>query len=285
MKNDKFVFLILHYQVFKETKKCIDSILEKYSSKNIQIVVVDNGSTNNSGEKLKTIYTSNEKIHFVISKENLGFANGNNLGIKYIIKNLEYDFIVMTNNDIVFTQEDFIDKILEKYSIDNFAVIGPKIINPENNPYYHKFNLRSYKTQIMFIIYLYVVYFFTFFHMGNFVKRISKLKMKRRGKIQNYDDERKNVVLHGSCLIFSKKYFEIYKDIDNRTFLYCEEELLYVRIVKSKLTSIYYPYCEVFHNHGVATNTVSKNKVKKDLFVLKNQIKSNKILLHEIKEL
>ena len=55
----KISYVILHYNTIEDTKKCIDSVLN--ISKNtkqidISIVIVDNYSTNGSGEKLKELY-------------------------------------------------------------------------------------------------------------------------------------------------------------------------------------------------------------------------------------
>ena len=51
---DKFVFVILHYKTEKDTIECIESI-KKLSYKNIEIVIVDNGSQNGTGENLKNL--------------------------------------------------------------------------------------------------------------------------------------------------------------------------------------------------------------------------------------
>lgn len=85
-------------------------------------------------------------------------------------------------------------------------------------------------------------------------------------------------------MVFSSKYIEKFDGIDDRTFLYCEEELLYIRIMKNNLVSVYNPEIIIFHNEDSATNSICKNRRKKELFVLKNLIKSNKILLKELKE-
>ena len=49
----------------------------------IQIVIVDNGSGNGSAEKLREHFAARQRVHIVESPENLGFARGNNLGIRY----------------------------------------------------------------------------------------------------------------------------------------------------------------------------------------------------------
>ena len=77
----KHCFVILHFkkESLKETISCVNKILT--FDRNIlgKIVVVENGSNDGSYEHLKEVFTS-EDVVIVPSKQNLGFANGNNLG-------------------------------------------------------------------------------------------------------------------------------------------------------------------------------------------------------------
>ena len=45
-------------------------------------------------------------MHVIASEKNLGFARGNNLGIRYARSHFEPDFIVAANSDIIFEQEE-----------------------------------------------------------------------------------------------------------------------------------------------------------------------------------
>ena len=110
-------------------------------------------------------------------------------------------------------------------------------------------------------------------------------KRKKHKKTNEIDKVKENVILHGSCLIFSKDYISKFNGIDDRTFLYCEEELLYIRLLKNKMNSIYNPNIKVLHNEDGSTNYILKNKRKKNIFVDKNLLRSNIILLKEIKKM
>ena len=79
----KFTFVILHYLTEYDTIDCVDSILNNVDYQDYKIIVVDNGSTNNSGETLLKRYRNNEKIVVIIVEENLGFARGHNIGYEY----------------------------------------------------------------------------------------------------------------------------------------------------------------------------------------------------------
>ena len=123
----KFTFVILHYLTTEDTVECIDSIIKNIKYDNYNIIVVDNGSYNNSGEKLKRIYESNKSIKIILNKNNLGFAKGNNLGFNYAKYELNSDFVALINNDTIINQYDFITNIIKSYNKYNFDILGPDI--------------------------------------------------------------------------------------------------------------------------------------------------------------
>ena len=117
--------VVLHYENIKDTRECLDS-LKKYlddTKNNINIVVVDNGSIKEKTAAIEKEYL-NDKIHFIESGENLGFAKGNNIGfIKFKKVNGEYE--VERISEI---PENY-DKFLEKF--EEYKSKHPDIL--ENN--------------------------------------------------------------------------------------------------------------------------------------------------------
>lgn len=89
----------MHYQALNETLVCVNSILKLY--KDVNIVIVDNSSPNNSGNKIKNLFLDCSNIKVIINDENKGFARGNNVGYKYA-KEHGADFIIQVNNDTIF---------------------------------------------------------------------------------------------------------------------------------------------------------------------------------------
>ena len=278
-----FVFLILNYYTYDDTIKCIESINNiKYQKKDI--VVVDNGSTNDSFDILKKKYQKYNNIHILNSKKNLGFANGNNLGFKYAKEKLNADFIIMCNSDTVILKENIIDQLLKIYEKEHYAVLGPKIILKDrtvNELYYKIPSIKVIKKQINYFRKMLII---NYLHLEN-LYNLLKNKFKHNIVIDNEEDKNvihKNIILHGCFLCFSPLYIEKFDGIDNRTFLYREEELLAIRLKINNLDSIYYPKIEILHNEYGSTTAVNKTSIKKNRFVYKNQLKSTKILLDEM---
>lgn len=285
---EKIGFVILHYYTQKDTISCVESIQTKMKKENYEIVIIDNGSKNESGKLLKKKYENEDKIHVLIQKENLGFAKGNNIGFKYAKEQLKCNYIVLLNNDTCILQEEFFNLIKEEYNKSGFAVLGPKIyllknqINPVN---LNSLSIQRIKKELrsdslnLFFSYMGLYPLYT-----NTKKWIKKLLKKNI--VQNLADVNtyyKNIILHGCCLIFSPIYIEKFNGLDERTFLYHEEELLFYRLQKNKMISVYNPKIEIFHAEDSATNAITVTDRKKRIFVYKNKIKSGKILYYELK--
>ena len=282
----KIVYVILHYITTEDTIKCVDSIFEKEGESNFEIVIVDNNSPNNSGEILKEKYKTNEKIHLIVNNENLGFSKGNNVGFKYAKEKLNADFIVLLNNDVYIIQSEFGEKIINEYKKSYFAVLGPKIYLRGNTICNYPDKLDSLKQLKRQLKDKKNLFYFNKLYLRQVYSLFLKIKKIFTKKTMYDTSVRKDdVLLHGCCLIFSKTYIDKFDGLDDRTFLYFEEQLLYLRLKKNNLKSIYNPNLVVFHNEGTSTNKKVKNKRDRFDFVLKHEIDSLKILINEMEQL
>jgi GT2 family glycosyltransferase len=107
-KTPSVGIVLLSLNRFSMTSKCIKSLLSVDYPK-FSIVVVDNNSADNSGEKLKESFP---EITLLQSKINLGFCGGNNLGIKYCLA-AQFDYIMILNDDTE-VEPDFLSIMVQK---------------------------------------------------------------------------------------------------------------------------------------------------------------------------
>ncbi len=85
--------------------------------------------------------------------------------------------------------------------------------------------------------------------------------------------------LHGCAIIFSKKYLDKYDDVFfNETFLFHEEEFLYLRMKQDNLISIYDPKLYLFHKEESSVKKENKNIRKSKLFREQERLKSLELL-------
>ena len=112
----KVVTIILNYNVSAETLKCVASV-QNSAYKNLEILVIDNGSTDDSvallAEKLP------EEVVFVKNK-NTGYAGGNNFGLRWALKH-EADYALILNPDTT------IDPGAVAELVNYAEVAGPKV--------------------------------------------------------------------------------------------------------------------------------------------------------------
>lgn len=121
----KASIIILNWNGKHLLEECINSILSQ-KFKDYEIIVVDNGSSDNSVEYLKEKYTSVIKIISLI--QNKGFAGGCNEGIK-IAKG---DYIVLLNNDAI-VDEKWLSELINAADSDNkIGMCACKILNYYN---------------------------------------------------------------------------------------------------------------------------------------------------------
>ena len=82
--SKKVAVILINWNSYDLTRDTLNSF-RKVTYPDLDIIVVDNGSTDDSVEYMRKAYDkelSSQKIRLVIAKENLGFAGGNNLGVK-----------------------------------------------------------------------------------------------------------------------------------------------------------------------------------------------------------
>ena len=275
----KISFVILHYKNLKDTIECIESIKNIKTKNDISIVVVDNNSLSKNEESTLKEYTKD----LVLLKDNMGFAKGNNAGCKYAVEKYKPDFLCVINNDTVINQTNFFDELINCYKETKFDIMGPKILTEGGesvNPFPVYNTLEEVQAKIKYHEKLINIYQSklkrNLLNIYMSVKRVFKKPLHmENGKESKYD-----VALHGCALIFSKKYYEKYKDVFyNETFLYHEEEFLNYRKNRDNLITYYDSNLEIFHKEGASLNNRFKNNnYEKLIFRNKEIVKSLKLL-------
>lgn len=291
---NNIVFVILHYNVIEETKDCVESIKRNIRRDNIAIVVVDNCSPNKSGEVLKRTFAQDPMVSVLLMERNLGFACGNNAGILYAREKLNADFVCCMNNDTLIEQNDFIENLYEVYEEHKAAVIGPMVILKDGSIQQHPYRMYSveeYQGQLRNwekVLHPNLTYIIKSSLSDLSVVNTILNKITKRGhktKVDNADyylNEHEDIILHGCCLIFTPIFFERLDGFCPDTFLYNEEEILYLDLKSHDLHNVYSPKIQIRHMENAATDSVVKNNRERMEFLAKNKTQSLKILIEKL---
>lgn len=293
-----FGFLILHYRDSETTIQCVNSIC-KLIKKDIEalILIVDNGSNDGTGETVEKYFSKVSYVNVLILKTAYGFSRGNNIGYEYL-KKRDFDFVIVANNDVIFSQVEFLENIQKIYTQTPFHVLGPDIYVPyknyHDNPHHYevwdeifmekKINcmqralkypfgrmaIRDFiRTTLLYKGYCKYIYEYTLSGKKN---RIKSKKVAR------------DACLSGACLIFSREYINVNEKLfDPETTFYCEEEILQYRCIKDGLLLLYDPQIGVIHNESVSTKKKFGNLLSRRKKVIKYSIESSKIYLEYIR--
>ena len=282
--ENKFGFCILHFGNPSVTKECVDSIYKFFCQENIMVVVVDNGA-NNTGCTFDNYY-SHKNFFIINSVTNLGFSNGNNLGIDFLKTN-GCEFVFVLNNDILFLHSGVGELITDLYHQKKFAVAGPMICtkehpmggydNPGEKQGFTKKQCNKILRYYYFELFMQKICVYNFFHNIKQSLRGVFLKKRTRNVQKDILKNKENVILNGCCFVLTPIFFDYFQHLNGETFMYLEEFILFEEVTKIGLSTLYISDFKIFHNHQCATNQTFKNQRSKRIFQLTNQIKSLKI--------
>lgn len=224
--------VILNWNGFEMTKECVNSLL-KIEYPNFNILVVDNGSIDDSYNKLKYHF---KNIEVIFLNKNYGYTGGNNKGMKYALEKYKPEYILLLNNDTVVEKMFLLEMVKLAESEKKCVAVVPKIFyfNPSN-----------------------VLYF-----AGGEVNYISGIAT-HRGKYKNdskkYSKIRKVTLANGCCLLLKTNVLKNEIFFDDRFFANMEDVELSIRIIKCNWEIFYQPKAIIWHKESYTTKKANIN--------------------------
>ncbi len=128
-KTEKIAIVLLNWNGVKLFPDFLPSIIEHSQGENIEIIIADNGSTDNSLEYLKTNFPS---VTLMDLKTNYGFAKGYNVALGQI----DADYFVLVNSDVK-VEKGWIEPCIEQFEKDKkIAAVQPKVLSYKEPEYF-----------------------------------------------------------------------------------------------------------------------------------------------------
>lgn len=237
--------IILNYNDYETTKSMLENI-KNYQVLDL-ILVVDNKSLDNSYQKLKEY--ENNKIKVIQTDNNLGYAYGNNYGLKYLQKE-KIDYVIISNPDVSF-KEEVILKLKNDLSKENISLVAPIVI--ENNQESKGWKLPHFKEDLLSNM--------------NYFHKYSKKMLSYKDEYYDNKDLVKVEVVHGCFFMIKLSDFKDIDYFDEGTFLYYEENILGSKLKNKGYESYIDLNVKVNHNLSISVdkniNNLKKYKILK----------------------
>lgn len=266
--------VILNYNNVNETIECIKSIKDYCHKDNYRICLVDNNSETNVVEevsrRLHDIYpdnsmtelSSNEQqpsalpiLSYIKNGENCGYANGNNIGLRFFENYDEIKYLLILNNDVLFTSD--ILSVLRNYLAEHpgVGVVSP-LLYGRNGKIDHEC-ARYEKRYVDFLLKVTRLGRFSFLVRAN----------ESHVLVKHPDFVNKTTVEinlpSGSCMMFKKAVFKDIGYFDPNTFLYYEEDILWKKLKASSYSSVLLPQVSCIHLGACSTSKRASYFIRK----------------------
>ena len=225
--NPKVFIIILNWNNWSDVIECLES-LKNNDYPNYEVVIVDNGSKERP-------QAPSSDIKIIYNKKNLGFSEGNNIGIKYALEN-GADYVLLLNNDTI-VSNNFLSKLVKVAESDKeIGMTAPKIYSYDQ------------KDKIWFA-------------GGKINWLYNKGEMKGYDEIDRgqYDlpEMQNSDYLTGCCLLVKKNVIEKIGLLPEEYFLYYEDTDWSFSVQKAGFKNVFVPGSKIWHKGSKSSQEFS----------------------------
>lgn len=227
IKSPSVAIIILNWNNWQDTVECLES-LAQIDYPNYQIIVVDNGSSDDSVSQLKQRFNT---IRLFETEKNLGFSAGVNFGIEQAEKN---DLILLLNNDTLVAKNFLTELVKIIRSDDTIGLVGGKIYyyeGTECDAFMHRKKNKIWSA-------------------GGGISRLTKRTFHFGDKKIDqgqYDQQREVDFLTGCCLLIKRQVIETIGLLDPDYFMYYEDVDFCLRAKAQGYKIVYSPQAIIWH--------------------------------------
>lgn len=254
--------MILNWNGREMTRRCLESLEKLVFPPPLQItvLVVDNHSNDGSVTLFNKFQFLNPKMKFQLiqNRENLGYAEGNNVGIKSAIE-AGADYLCLLNNDVR-VDPDFLNELVQTaQSSKTVGIVGGKIYF-ENGSEFHK--ERYQRTDLGKVIW-YAGGIFDWKNVYGFHRGVDEVD---KGQ---YDRQEKTVFVNGCLMLIKKEVVQKIGLIDSKYFMYLEDTDFCLRAKKAGFELLYEPKAVIWHLNAGSSGVGSDLH---DYFITRNRL-------------
>ncbi len=227
--------IILNYNVRYFLEQCVTSVQEALSSIDGEIIVIDNNSSDDSCEMMKTCFPN---VKLIENTLNLGFPKGNNIGVAQA----KGDYICILNPDTVVAEDTFVKILAFAEKQKNIGIVGCKLIDGTGN--FLPESKRGVPTP-----------FVAFTKIFGLYKLFPKTTLFNRYYAQHLSENEtgKVDILVGAFMLMKRNLYLEIGGFDENCFMYSDDIDLSYRALKIGKINYYYHETSVIHYKGEST--------------------------------
>jgi GT2 family glycosyltransferase len=227
--------IILNYNVRFFLEQCVASVQEALSNIESEIIVVDNHSSDDSCEMIKSRFPN---VKLIENNCNLGFPKGNNIGVAQA----KGDYICILNPDTVVAEDTFEEILAFAEKQKNLGIVGCKLIDGSGN--FLPESKRGIPTPFVALTKIFGLY--KLFPNSKFFNRYyaQHLSENETGKVD---------ILVGAFMIMKRELYNEIGGFDENCFMYSDDIDLSFMALKSGKNNFYFHETSVIHYKGEST--------------------------------
>ncbi len=263
--------VILNYENWQDTKRCIESIREHPPREEYRILLVDNASAKMPPYSLRKL-CNKHPVLLIRNKRNVGYNAGNNIGIAKALS-MGCDYILLSNSDVCFfpgsiqTMKDYLDEHRE------VGIVGPKILDSKGIVQKSCICRRTgIKEKYM-------------------VRTRARIFFRKNwstyfGYDRDYETSFFVYAVLGCCFMMSRTCAEAVTPFDEYPFLYEEELILGMQMQKYGFRTVYHPQAVIRHLHGASTQRVKPfafaHNVRSEIYYCRNYLRAKNWMIYPL---
>ncbi len=254
----KVGIVILNWNGFSNTSACLESI-KKADHRDVDssVIIVDNASSDDSIKQIKKNYPD---IHIVENHANLGFSQGNNVGIHRALS-LGSKYIFLLNNDTII-DKNTIARLVNGAEINNAGIVAPKIYFQAGYEYHETRYAAKDRGKVIWYAGGVIDWKNCYgIHLG--VDEVDRGETK-------WNQERITDFASGCAMLVKKEVFEKVGYFDKKYYLYYEDLDFNVRVKKMGYTIRYFPGSFLWHKN--ASSSGYSGSELQDYYISRNRL-------------
>lgn len=228
--------IVVSYCGMGYLRACLCSIPESISGGRVEVIVVDNASSDGAPEMVEREFPH---VRLIRGSRNIGFAGGNNVGLGYCRG--EYIMLLNPDAELLSGSLETCASYLDVHP--SVSVVAPRIENPDGTL---QFSLRNFPSGATALFELF------------FGHRVLPGLSVRFGEMivdpSHYSEDKPIAWASGAAFVARGSVFREIGGLDERFFLFCEETDWFLRLARRGMTAVYLPGAIVKHRSSDGRN-------------------------------